>query len=214
MFLNSLSWPAQFHAKKYLTALGEGPGTRSLSGFAVLGASFRPRFAPRRSHREWPGAVVRCMLEEPGRRIGPRGDATQRRPGREDRGGRQDAAPRHPGIGPKAINPLTVFEITGQRNEPDRCSPRRTPHPGDCHRRFLPTPPPPSPRAAGPASSISPPFFPTQLALHRLAPPTLFHRFHLPRLDGPGCPRASTSPPFPADSTHDTVARVPGAEPS
>src|SRR6478672_4477660 len=75
----------------------------------------------------------------------------------------------------------------------------------------------PSPRPAGPASSISPPFFPTEPTLDRHAPLillhhftsifphrtharspaplTLLHRFHLPSLDGPGCPRASTSPP-------------------
>src|SRR6266481_3296973 len=44
---------------------------------------------------------------------GHAGTRPERRPRRQDRCGRQDAAPRLPGIGLKAINPFTVLEITG-----------------------------------------------------------------------------------------------------
>jgi hypothetical protein len=43
---------------------------------------------------------------------GNAGTRPELRPGCQDRAGRHDAAPRQPGIGPEAINPLTVFQVT------------------------------------------------------------------------------------------------------
>ena len=62
-----------------------------------------------REGRNCPVAVLWGTLRRPGRRIGQRGDATRAPTRGQDRRGRHDAAPRPPGIGPKAINPFTVF---------------------------------------------------------------------------------------------------------
>jgi hypothetical protein len=56
---------------------GEGPGTRSFSGLAVPGAFFRLGLRWGDPIVNCRVAVVRSMLEEPGRRIGQRGDATR-----------------------------------------------------------------------------------------------------------------------------------------
>ena len=171
---------------------------------------------------------------------GNAGTRPERRPRCQDRDGRHDAAPRLPGIGLKAINPLTVFEITGKPRKSDRCSHRRTDHSGDCRRGSLRASPPrdrlvtpallhrshlrssplnprdrlatpprlqrahhrspplqPSrpPRDPGPASSISPPFSPTQPPRDRLATPALLHRSHL--RSPPLNPLATASRPRP-----------------
>ena len=101
---------------------------------------------------------------------GNAGTRPERRPRGQDRGGRQDAAPRHPGIGPNAINPFTVFEITGEREQARSLFPLPCNPPG---RLLLPIPlhtiPSPSPRPAGLASLIAPPFFLSQPTLDRLA---------------------------------------------
>src|SRR5262245_28598132 len=92
---------------------GEGPGTRSFPGLAVPGAFFRPGLRRGDPTGNCRMAVVRRLLEEPGRRRGPRGDAT-RAPSQAPRPGwAAGRRPWHPGIGLNAINPLTVFEITG-----------------------------------------------------------------------------------------------------
>src|SRR5262249_11777497 len=84
----------------------------------------------------------------------------------------------------------------------------------DCTSLLSPSTHARSPRPANCASLIAPPFFPPQPTLDRLTPLTLLHQFHLPRRDRPVSPRASTCPPSPAGSAHDTVARVPRAAPS
>src|SRR5262245_2757194 len=161
----------------------------------------------------WPR--FRVCSRDLGGGSGHAGTRPERRPRRQDRGGRQDAAPRHPGIGPNATNPFTVFEITGEREQARSLFLLARDPPG---RLLLPIPlhamPSPSSRPAGLASSTAPPFFPPQptldrlaplallhrlhlpssplgLTLDRLTPPTLLPRLHLPRRDSPVCPRAS-----------------------
>ena len=55
---------------------------------------------------------------------GNAGTRPERRPRRQDRGGRQDAAPRHPGIGPNAINPSTVSQQPRAHHLPRAIRPR------------------------------------------------------------------------------------------
>jgi hypothetical protein len=54
-------------------------------------------------------AAPRSTIEQPGRRIGQRGDATRAPTGGQDRGGGTMPPPSHPGIGLDAINPSIVF---------------------------------------------------------------------------------------------------------
>jgi hypothetical protein len=82
-------------------ALGQAPGPRTRSRASSSASPGEPPARPGIAGWPW----CRIHWRSPGGGSGNAGTRPERRPGGQDRGGRHDAAPRHPGIGLNAINP-------------------------------------------------------------------------------------------------------------